>query len=71
MVCTACLDVNVVLLEAAAKILAIKVCTSIDQPGLPCQPACLVLCLLLVFLFLLKLTFCKLKAHLHVSPISH
>jgi hypothetical protein len=38
-----CLLLVSVLSMAAAKILAVKVGTSIDQARLPCQPACLVL----------------------------
>jgi hypothetical protein len=38
-----------VLLIAAAKILAVKVGTSVDLACLPCWPSYLVLCLLLAF----------------------
>ncbi len=36
-----------VLLVTAAKMLAVKGVTPIDPPDLPCQPVCIVLCLLL------------------------
>jgi hypothetical protein len=47
---TTSLVVHVSSLVATAKILAVQVGTSIHLASLPCQPICLVLCLLIALL---------------------